>query len=69
MSARPGPRGGYQADWYPYRDLTTSSLPLSLSRASLSRTEPGTPSPLSGAKHDASLEHEHTSRCLLSPLG
>jgi len=21
MSARPGPCGGYQADWYPYRDL------------------------------------------------
>ncbi len=21
MSARPGPRGGYHAQWYPYRDL------------------------------------------------
>jgi hypothetical protein len=22
MSARPGPGGGYQANWYPYRDPT-----------------------------------------------
>jgi hypothetical protein len=29
MSARPGPRGGYHAQWYPYRDHKASKLNLS----------------------------------------
>jgi hypothetical protein len=26
MSARPGPSGGYHAEWYPYRDLEQPTM-------------------------------------------